>query len=250
MSATLPPARGAPKPSLEQLLRREDLWRGHSSIFTHKEGIATGFAALDRKLAGKGWPGGTLIELCLAEAYRQQACGGEWILLAPTIKQLCVNDAYTVLLNPPAQPFAAGLIQLGLPLNQLLIVQAASKPDFVASFIEFSRSQHCGALLAWQPKQALSYTELRKCQLACAEGKGLYFLSRSHWNTKQNSPAALRLQLTWQTHSLQIRIFKQKAYMQVSEIAIDLPGSFMSQPAHNILGSPGQHTTPLQHDLY
>ena len=164
-----PPPSHNQKPTLEQLLRRGDVWRGHSQVFSPREAIATGHAALDARLVNRGWPLGSLVEVCLPEAFKRDGCfGGEWLLLSPVVNTLCGAETFLILLNPPAQPFASGLIQAGVPLDQVLVIRAESRQDFIASFVELSRSQYCAILLAWQPRQNLSYTELRKCQLACA----------------------------------------------------------------------------------
>ncbi len=226
------------KPTLEQLLRRGDVWRGHSQVFTPGEVVSTGHATLDPKLVGRGWPLGSLVEVCLPEAFNRHGCfGGEWPLLTPAIKIFCESGTFVTLLNPPALPFASGLIQLGIPLDQLLVTHAASRQDFIASFVELSRSRHCAALLAWQPRHYLNYTELRKCQLACAEQQGLYFLLRPHRSKNQSSPAPLRLLLQLQAENLRVDIFKQKGRFNSGEAVISLPPNWLPQTAHRELGS-------------
>ena len=54
-----------PPTTLEQLLRREDLWRGDSQRFAAlRSVVGTGFDLLNAVLLGRGWPTGTLIEFC------------------------------------------------------------------------------------------------------------------------------------------------------------------------------------------
>lgn len=232
-----PPPSHNQKPTLEQLLRRGDVWRGHSQVFSPREAIAAGHAALDARLVNRGWPLGSLVEVCLPEAFKRDGCfGGEWLLLAPVVKTLCGSETFLILLNPPAQPFASGLIQAGVPLDQVLVIRAESRQDFIASFVELSRSQYCAILLAWQPRQSLSYTELRKCQLACAEQQGLYFLLRSHKNKTQSSPAPLRLLLQLQAESLRLEVFKQKGKFNSGVALLPLPQNWLPQTAHRNLG--------------
>jgi protein ImuA len=157
--------------------------------------------------------------------------------LAPALRQL--KEGYTVLLNPPTLPFAPGLIQAGIDLDRLLVVAAEKKADFLASFTELARADICTALLAWQPKHNLSYTELRKCQLACSEGKGLYLLFRPLSVHQQSSPAALRLRAQLHLRSLEIQIFKQKGSLNSANntsIHLPLPETWLPVAAHSNLG--------------
>jgi protein ImuA len=193
--------------TLEQLLRRGDVWRGQSGCLTPQATLGTGHAVLNQSLLNQGWPLATLIEVC-----QPSICGySEWLLLAPALRQL--HAGYIILLNPPAIPFAAGLIQMGLDLDRLLIVQTQNKAEFLASFVELARADICAALLAWQPKQHLNYTELRKCLLATADGCGLHLLFRPADMQRQSSPAALRILTQLNAQTLQVNIFKQKGWL-------------------------------------
>jgi len=232
------------KPSLEQLLRRGDVWRGHSRAFISRDVVSSGLAHCDKALLNNGWPTGSLIELCLGQQQQKSsphapgvASQGEWQLFTPVIKTVCQqqDDNYVILLNPPALPFAPALIQEDIPLNQLLVVKTRKKQDFIASFTELTRSPHCGVLLAWQPKQALSYTELRKCQLSCSEGSGLYFLLRSPQAKNQSSPASLRLDLSLGDACLEVEIFKQRGVFQRRAFSIHLPEHWVNEAGERTL---------------
>lgn len=223
-----------PANALEQLLRRGDVWRGHSQRFVAREVIDTGFEALNPLLLNRGWPRGSLVEIC------QPAAGhGEWLLFIPALQQLLGNNpqAHAVLLNPPALPFAQGLIQAGVPLSQLLVVQIQQKADFIASFVELARASSCALLLAWQPRQALSYTEMRKCQLATADGTGLYVIFRPRQVLQQSSPAALRLLAETGSAQLQLTLLKQRGQLQQNQapVTLALPGEWLPQAPHRHL---------------
>lgn len=210
--------------ALEQLLRRGDVWRGQSQRFAHQAAVDTGHSILNDALLHKGWPLASLVEVC------QPNIGGqsEWLLMAPALRQL--TRGYTVLLNPPTMPFAAGLIQMGLDLNRLLIVQTANKNDFLASFVELARTEICAALLAWQPKQNLSYTELRKCLLAAADRQGLTLLFRPANVQGQSSPAVLRVMARLNDQTLALHIFKQKGCLGTAAtktLHLPLPETWM-----------------------
>lgn len=216
---------------LEQVLQRPDIWRGRSPGVGSYRVVDTGYPALNAGLLHQGWPIGGLIEVC-----QQNLSHSEWLLMTPAL--LKTSGGYIVLLNPPALPFCQALIQAGLDLERLLIVQAPSKADFLASFLELARASACDVLLAWQPQQALSYTELRKCLLATQDNKGLYVLFRPASMRQQSSPASLRLLTELTASHLQITIFKQKGCLQTQQpeaIGLSLPLSWQGLLPHRLL---------------
>lgn len=202
--------------SLEQLLCRGDIWRGQSHQTPLRLVVDSGYAQLNERLAGGGWPVASLIEVC-----QQATSHAEWQLLMPTL--LATQRGLVVLLNPPANPFAQALLKAGMDLERLLIVQAKDKAEFLSSFIELVRSEACDAVMAWQPQQALSYTELRKCALAATEGQGIYVLFRPDTVRDQSSPAVVRVSLQCQQEQLSVSIFKQKGELVADRGAIHLP---------------------------
>jgi len=211
----LPPD-NPPAPGLEQLLCRGDIWRGRSPHSPVQQVVDTGYTQLNERLSGGGWPVASLIEVC-----QRMASHGEWHLLMPAL--LNSQRGLVVLLNPPLSPFAQALLKAGIDLERLLIVEAKDKSDFLASFIELARSDACDAVMAWQPNQALSYTELRKCALASTEGQGIYVLFRPDAVRDQSSPAVVRLSLEWQAEQLSVSIFKQKGQLRADASPVSLP---------------------------
>lgn len=230
-----------PKPELEQLLNRGDVWRGHSGRFVRQRVVDSGHDSLNQALLHRGWPLGSLVEVC-----QPAGCGqGEWLLLAPALLKTTLAG-YIVLLNPPALPFAQGLLQAGLDLNRLLVVQAPRKNEFLAGFTELAQSGSCSALLAWSPRQPLTYTELRKCLLASHDGQGLYVVFRPLNARLQSSPASLRLLAQMQPQALGLRIFKQKGLLtrKHSDIQLSLPPLWQGLAPHRWL----DHTDTPQND--
>lgn len=249
------PKKNTPQPNtnaaLDDLLRRGDVWRGHSSAFIHRETISTGHSQLDGILQSEGWPLKSLIEAALplgkrgsAQALVPSAC---WFLLGPSLRSLLAShEGYIALLNPPAQPFAQGLIQQGIPLNRLLIVNTQNKSDFVAAFTELTQTDYNQALIAWQPKQALSYTELRKCQLACNNGQALNLLFRQH--LQQSSPSPLRIQVQLHAQHVYIQTVKQKGQFKQTEAYLPLPSEWQSlAPYKHLLPNDAQTQTDYKH---
>lgn len=222
-------------PSLEQLLCRGDIWRGHSHQAPPRLVLDSGYPELNERLTGGGWPIASLLEVC-----QHAACHAEWQLLLPAL--LNSQRGLVVLLNPPVSPFAQALLKAGFDLERLLIVETKDKSDFLASFIELARSEACDAVMAWQPQQALSYTELRKCALASTEGKGIYLLFRPDTVRDQSSPAVVRLSLEWHKKALLVSIFKQKGELLAnkSPIRLPLPIAWQGLLAHQELDQQGK----------
>lgn len=203
--------------SLEQLLRRSDIWRGRAKKIDQGSALDTGFAELNRLLTYGGWPQGGLLDI----AQRNSGC--EYVLTISAIKAVAKKGAYLALLNPPLPPFAVGLARAGIPLDQLLVVSSRNKSDFVASFVELSRSSACQCILSWAPEQVLSYTELRKCHLAALDKSGIYAVFRHLSFAKQSSPANLRLQIAMQEDQLHVHVQKQKGCLFGERAVIPIP---------------------------
>jgi protein ImuA len=129
-----------------------------------------------------------------------------------------------------------------MDLERLLVVETHNKADFLASFIELTRSQACDAVLAWQPKQALNYTDLRKCLLAANDGSGLYWVFRPGTAQQQSSPAALRVAIMLQERALQVTVFKQKGELKSlsKPILLPLPESWNGLLPHHQLDQIGK----------
>ena len=202
--------------TLEQLLNRTDIWRGDSRLFLPKIALDSGYADINASLVNSGWPTRSLVEVC-QKGFQQQ----ELILFAPVLK---AGTGYIVLLNPPTLPFCQALIQAGINLERIIVVQVGNKADFLASFVELARTESCEVLLAWQQHQSFTYTDLRKCSLAANEGAALCVLFRPDSAQLQSSPAVLRIATEIRPTDIQIRIFKQKGVLQQRQSeAIKLP---------------------------
>ncbi|HTF95277.1 MAG TPA: translesion DNA synthesis-associated protein ImuA [Cellvibrio sp.] len=219
-------------PDLDQLLQRDDIWRGARTYDHEHPAEDTGHPLLNNFLVHRGWPKGCLIEINQLEMGQ-----GEWLLLTPALRNQ--TQGLQILINPPAMPFAQGLLQAGLDLDRVLIIHAPAKNDFLAAFVEIARAEACNHLLAWQPQQALNYTEIRKCVLASNEGEGIYWLLRHSRNTSQQSPAHLRLRTRICTDHLDVVITKQKGCEQSllnTSIKLPLPREWMGYQLHANLG--------------
>lgn len=196
--------------SLQQLLRRSDLWKGRSGPVVRAEAVPTGYPELDKVLLHGGWPVKGLIE------FQQQNFGhGEWHLLLPSLRYLLQQAGCLVLINPPAVPYAPALAQQGIAVDRLLVIDPLQKKDWLVSVREVLAANCCVAVFCWEPKQRLLYPELRKLQLSVSQSGTLCFLLRSRAQKSagkaySNSPAVLRLQLQSREKGLQVQIEKQR----------------------------------------
>lgn len=224
------PISNIPTIDLEQLLNRTDIWRGNAQGLAPQIAVDTGYAEVNAALLNGGWPTRSLVEVC-QKSFHQQ----EWLLFSPALK---TGTGYIVLLNPPVIPFCQGLIQLGVDLERVIVVQVSNKADFIASFVELARTESCEMLLAWQQHQSLSYTELRKCLLAANEGSGLCVLFRPESAQQQSSPAVLRLLTEITLSDVQITIYKQKGVLQQRQsqpIKLPLPKAWKGLLPYHLL---------------
>lgn len=210
---------------LAQLLRRGDVWRGNNTpVADQQNAWDTGHRVLNEALRFQGWPLSQLIEVCQSHT---PYC--EWLLWGPLVAHSTTHRGIAVLLNPPATPLLSGLSQHGVKTSSLWLVQTSRRQDFLPTLQELLSADCISTVLAWEPKQALSYTELRKVQLSCAQNKLCCCVFRSHKQRQHSSPAALRLEVKLHIKHVHIDIFKQKGHMQQHSLALPLPDKWHPQ---------------------
>jgi len=217
--------------TLEQLLRRPDVWQGHSHAFLPQTSIKSGHKVLDKALQHQGWPTHSMIEIC------QLFHSCEWWLFHPAIQSLNTQEQqrYIALINPPATPYIDGLERLGITTNQLIVVQTQTPAEFITSVTELNQCPVCCVVMAWQPKQTLTYTQLRKLQLSASQRDGLSIIFRHARAKQQSSPASLRMLVTPNSSSINIHIFKQRGKLQHTTIDIDPPNIWKGLAPHRLL---------------
>lgn len=222
---------------LQQLLRRGDVWRGQSGVPPQQPHWSSGHPSLDSILAYRGWPLGQLLETC-----QPKAPYAEWLLWGPTIAHCSRQEWVTVLLNPPATPFLAGVQPLHIDPAALWLVEIQHRQDFVPTLAELLSSHSIAAIFAWEPTKALSYGELRKVQLAQQHTQHLCCLFRNHRQSHQSSPAALRMNLQLKADHLAVDIFKQKGSVHQLNTQLPLPEQWCTSHSKP---SPKHPTTPI-----
>lgn len=230
-------------PSLEAL--HPALWRAHQLGRQAVSVLASGFAALDAQLPGGGWPAGTLTELLLPHPGI-----GELRLLAPVLRQLQQQQQRCLMwFDPPTTPCAWALASLGLDVQRLVVVHAASvlalasakknAADSLWALEQALKSGHLGAVLAWLPAR-LPADALRRLQLAAQGHDGPVFLLRADSEAKRASAAPLRLLLASAGPDLlQVHLFKRRGPPLAQPLVLSLP-AVLSAPALSRALRPGR----------
>ena len=112
------------------------LWRGKDLLSTtglnpsQHTALTSGYAELDSRLLGGGWPQQGLVDLLLP-----QAGIGELRLILPVLQQLTQN-AYVVWINPPFIPYATALGAWGVNTHNILVLLIQQNHSIHASRFE------------------------------------------------------------------------------------------------------------------
>jgi protein ImuA len=209
-------------PSLAPELVHPALWFGHQLGRGRGDVRSSGFPPLDAALPGGGWPQRALSELLLPHPGI-----GEIRLLAPSLAATQRSERLVMLFDPPAQLSAWALTQLGLDVDQLLIVQSRARvvpgSDSLWAFEQALKSGHVGALLAWLPPR-LRADRLRRLQLAAHSHDGIAFVFREAAAAQRPSAAPLRLALRAAgPDRLALRVLKRRGPPLETAIHLALP---------------------------
>jgi len=211
-------------PDIATLTRHPLLWRGKQAAHRIAT-LASGHADLDAALPGHGWPLGAVTELIHAIT----GCG-ELSLLLPALAQLSQarkrqNRHQVIMIDPPWIPYPPALHRRGLALNSLLVIRTQNRKESLWACEQVLRGMPGGAMLAWP--EHLSFSELRRLQLAAEIGQNAAFLFRNNNAANASSPAVLRLQLSADDGGLQVRVLKCRGQRPIAAIRIHLenPGS-------------------------
>lgn len=194
------------------LLAHPLLWRGHQ-VSHQVQTIGTGHACLDAVLPGNGWPLGAITELI----HDTTGCG-ELSLLLPALAQLSQENHWIVMVDPPWIPYPSALHGRGLVLEKLLLVRTQDKKESLWACEQVVRGMPGGAMLAWPGE--LSFSELRRLQLAAKNVQKTVFLFRDQKVASASSPAELRLQLMADDGDLRVSVLKCRGQRPSSSIHI------------------------------
>jgi hypothetical protein len=197
---------------LARLLEHPAIWRGRSVAPT--QSLATGFAALDERLPGGGWPRNTLIEILVT-----RFGVGELYLLLPALARLTRGSTprWCAWISPPLEPYAPALAAHGVALSHVLIVRAGTDPALWA-FEQALRSGACDAAMAWLRRPRVQ--TIRRLQLAAERGRALGVLFRPFSAARESSYASLRMAIEPVTGGIRATILKSRGGLRGSvEIA-------------------------------
>ncbi len=206
-------------PDIAALTRHPLLWRGKQAAHRIAT-LASGHTVLDAALPGHGWPLGAVTELI----YATTGCG-ELSLLLPALAQLSQprkrqSRHQVIMIDPPWIPYPPALHGRGLALDSLLVIRTQNRKESLWACEQVLRGIPGGAMLAWPER--LSFSELRRLQLAAESGQKAVFLFRNSNAANASSPAVLRLQLTADDGDLQIRVLKCRGQRPTAAIRIHL----------------------------
>lgn len=214
-----------------------DLWRGHQFGRHAEHGLPSGFAALDAQLPGGGWPRRSLTELLLPHPGI-----GEIRFLSHCLRATQRSGRPVMLFDPPAALSGWALAQLGLEVEQLLIVVTRAGPTQIEEMRVAARetdetrtrarlwaleqalkSGHVGAILAWLPPRLRTQC-LRRLQLAAHAHDGVAFVLREMAAAQHPSAAPLRLALRpGGADVLALRVLKRRGPPLEAALQLALP---------------------------
>lgn len=189
---------------LNTLMQDARVWQGQHHARTGRPTESTGYQVLDNQLGGVGWPRGALSECLLDEPGI-----GELHLLLPLMQRLSQAGKTVFWLNPPHTPYAPALAREGVNLDQVILINTKDKGDFLWTLENCLRSPVTGLVMAWPEK--LAARDIRRLQLAAEAGSNVCVLFRERRHAGQNSPAALRLDLTaGSQQALKVNVLKRR----------------------------------------
>lgn len=232
----MPPRRARPAP--EAL--HPALWLGHQLGRSGEQAVPSGFAALDAQLPGRGFPRRALTELLLPHAGI-----GEIRLLSACLAAQQQAGRLVMLFDPPAPLSAWALAQLGLDIDQLLVIDTRSRvipgADSLWALEQALRSGHVGAVVAWLPPR-LRAERLRRLQIAAHAHNGPAFVMREMAALQRPTAAPLRLALrAGGADRLSLAILKRRGPPLEAPLRLDLP-PVLSDTARARAESPPQGT--------
>jgi hypothetical protein len=205
---------------LARLLEHPGIWRGTSVART--EVLSSGFAALDERLPGGGWPRSGLVEVLTP-----RPGVGELTLLLPVLARLtrALTARSSVWVAPPFEPFAPALAAHGVVLERILVVRipSALRSGALWAFEQSLGSGACDFVMSWalaQPKGPRA-KEIRRLQLAAERGHALGVLFRPLQAARESSHAALRLAIEPSTYGVRVNLLKSKGGVRGS-VHLDL----------------------------
>ena len=189
--------------TVEALLKHPALWKGWQQ-HEKRETFTTGHTALDAALPSGGWPVGALTELMVAHEGV-----GEFTLLLPAMAALTQQQQWIALVAPPHTPYAPALVNAGVALERLLVVNPDDQKNAYWATEQLLRSTVFSSVVLWAEKTSDERRQ-RRLQLAAEQGKAWAVCYLPHRAAKTSSPAGLRIVLQKNHTGLQANIIKNR----------------------------------------
>ena len=165
--------------------------------------LSTGFAALDARLPGAGWPLGALTEILTME----DEPGCLWLAL-PVLADLSHREQWIAMVSPPCIPYAPALAGYGVDIGKILLIHPRTGKDALWAAEEALRSHTCSSVLFWLSNP--DNKTLRRLQLAAEKGGTLGFCFRTCRQRRQRTTAALRIMARADEHGAVLDILKAR----------------------------------------
>ncbi len=201
----------------ETLLKDARIWR-FGEVPAGTDAVPSGFAALDGRLPGGGWPVGALTEI-----FSGVEGIGALRLVLPALARLSRCERWLAWIAPPYFPHAPALAAHGVDLRRVLIVGPVEGPAERFWALEQSmRSGACSAVLGWWSRA--EWRGLRRLQLSAEAGRSCGILFRPMTACHEASPAALRLVLEPSGSCTAVRIIKRRGGAVPRPLTLDLRG--------------------------
>ncbi|MGH8617322.1 MAG: translesion DNA synthesis-associated protein ImuA [Burkholderiales bacterium] len=162
--------------------------------------LPTGFAELDVRLPGGGWPRGALTEIVA-----ERLSVGELRLLTPAAARLTREGRWLALIAPPCGSAAAMLAAQGANPARLIVMRPERPQETLRVCEQVLRAGHCGMVLCWPG--TLSEHDARKLAQAAADSGTAGFLLHNG-QAMRASTAALRLSLAGRGSRATVRILQ------------------------------------------
>ncbi|MEK9941100.1 MAG: translesion DNA synthesis-associated protein ImuA [Gammaproteobacteria bacterium] len=186
--------------NLDACLQRQDIWRGKKAL-PADSAVATGFAALDNCLPGKGWPRGALTEILVENIKRSPL----WLIL-PALSRVLNSRPWQAWIAPPALPYPPGLTHSGLDVSKIIIIEPENQADILWSAEQSLRSNACSAVIFWSDH--LKAAPMRRLQLAAESGNTLGICFQGDEALRHHSLATLRIRCKETASGLNIDLLK------------------------------------------
>jgi len=202
--------------ALAEVLAHPAVWRGNSAAPV--ETVSTGFADLDARLPGKGWPRAGLTEILVS-----RVGVGELYVMLPALAALTrkVGARWCAWVSPPFEPYAPALASHGITLERVLVIRTEAS---LWAFEQALGSGSCDVVLGWV-KHPYAH-DIRRLQLAAERGRALGVLFRGRRAARESSNAALRLLLEPAAQGARVTLFKSRGGLRGSiELAWPMAGS-------------------------